>query len=188
MRSDINGNSAHNYDVLFTRIKQGDAKAYEIFFKAQYHTLYTYASSIVGETYAEEIVQDVMLSIWESRNNIIIQKSISHYLYGAIRYRCLTHLRRNQMMRGVHQFLYEEENSFLDETDILNAFELSDKITKAMDNLPHEYKEAFEMNRFQNLSYKEIAKKLNTTIKSVDYKIQKAVKILRNELKGYNRQ
>lgn len=178
-------NRAYDCDVLFARMQQGDAKAYEILFKTEYHILYAYASTIVGKFHAEEIVQDVMLSLWESKESIIIQRSIVQYLFGAVKYRCFVHLRRTQMMRGVHMFLYENEDFLQDENDPINSFELSDKISKAMDNLPDEYKEPFEMNRFQNLTYKEIAAKLKITVKSVDYRIQRAVKILREELKGW---
>lgn len=175
----------HDYDALFARVKQGDAKAYEGLFKAQYPALLAYATTIVGAFHAEEIVQDVMLSLWENRESIVVQRSIRHYLYGAIRYRCLTHLRRNRLMNDVHQFLYEAESSFFTETDLMETLEVSHKLSEAMDALPDSCKEAFEMNRFQDLSYKEIAVRLKTTIKSVDYKIQKALKILRESLRDY---
>ena len=47
------------------------------------------------------------------------------------------------------------------------------------------YREAFIMHRFQNLSYKEAAELLNVSPKTVDYRIQQALKILRVKLKDY---
>ncbi len=52
-------------------------------------------------------------------------------------------------------------------------------------DLPENYRQAFEMNRFQDMTYKEIASHLNISSKTVDYRIQQALKILRIKLKDY---
>lgn len=41
------------------------------------------------------------------------------------------------------------------------------------------------MHRFQNKTYQEIAEELNISSKTVDYRIQQALKQLRKELKDY---
>lgn len=177
--------SLHVNDILFERIKNDDMAAYETLFKSEYRRLSAYASTIIGKSYAEEVVQDVMLSVWENRKSIIVQSSVTQYLYGAVRYRCLDYIKRNEIVRRAHQSIFEHQSSFIDEVDIVHTFELSAKISDAMNKLPTECKEAFELSRFNDLSYKEIAVKMKTTIKSVDYKIQKALTILRKELKHY---
>ena len=63
--------------------------------------------------------------------------------------------------------------------------ELTQKIEKAILNLPESYRVAFEMHRFQNKTYQEIAEELNISSKTVDYRIQQALKQLRKELKDY---
>ena len=63
--------------------------------------------------------------------------------------------------------------------------ELTRNIEAALARLPESYREAFEMNRFQNMTYNEIAQKLNVSSKTVDYRIQQALKLLRVELKDY---
>lgn len=63
--------------------------------------------------------------------------------------------------------------------------ELTQKIEKAILNLPESYRIAFEMHRFQNKTYQEIAEELNISSKTVDYRIQQALKQLRKELKDY---
>ena len=76
-------------------------------------------------------------------------------------------------------------SSMLQEVDIYQINELSKHIQRAINELPPTYREAFIMHRFQNLSYKEAAELLNVSPKTVDYRIQQALKILRVKLKDY---
>ncbi len=59
------------------------------------------------------------------------------------------------------------------------------KIKEAVNALPESYREAFVMHRFQDMSYKEIASILEVSPKTVDYRIQQALKQLRIDLKDY---
>ena len=62
--------------------------------------------------------------------------------------------------------------------------ELTEKIEEALARLPENVREAFELNRFQNLTYNEIAERLGVSPKTIDYRIQQALKQLRIDLKG----
>ena len=75
--------------------------------------------------------------------------------------------------------------AMLQEVDIYQINELSKHIQRAINELPPTYREAFIMHRFQNLSYKEAAELLNVSPKTVDYRIQQALKLLREDLKGF---
>jgi RNA polymerase sigma-70 factor (ECF subfamily) len=63
--------------------------------------------------------------------------------------------------------------------------ELRNKIEKAIASLPEEVGETFRLSRFEELSYKEIAEKQNISIKTVEARISKALRILRIELKDF---
>ena len=64
--------------------------------------------------------------------------------------------------------------------------ELQQKIKEALASLPDTYREAFILHRFGNKSYKEIAELLQVSPKTVDYRIQQALKQLRILLKDYS--
>lgn len=63
--------------------------------------------------------------------------------------------------------------------------ELLKRINEAVDRLPEKFKEAFVLHRFKDCSYKEIAQQLNISPKTVDYRIQQALKILKEDFKDY---
>ena len=73
----------------------------------------------------------------------------------------------------------------LQDTDFYQFEELQKRIKEAVDALPPAYREAFVMHRFDNKSYKEIAEVLQVSPKTVDYRIQQALKQLRITLIDY---
>lgn len=80
---------------------------------------------------------------------------------------------------------YNHANTPYDDPNFYIEEELIHKIEKSIMDLPENYRQAFEMNRFQDMTYKEIASHLNISSKTVDYRIQQALKILRIKLKDY---
>lgn len=63
--------------------------------------------------------------------------------------------------------------------------ELMALASKAIRELPDEYRKAFEMNRFEEMTYNEIAERTGVSPKTIAYRISQALKILRTELKDY---
>ena len=70
-----------------------------------------------------------------------------------------------------------------EDPDFYIAEELMNQIEKTVSQMPETYRVAFEMSRYQDMTYKEIAEELDVSAKVVDYRIQQALKILRTELK-----
>ena len=63
--------------------------------------------------------------------------------------------------------------------------DLQDAIEKAIAELPKTYREAFEMSRFQGKTRQKIAEETGVSVKTIDYRMQQALKILREKLKDY---
>lgn len=84
--------------------------------------------------------------------------------------------------------LYVQTFNYLDCLDTENYVlysELQDKLAVALEVIPDTYREAFQMNRFEGLKYKEIAEKLQVSERTVEVRISKAISMLRNHLKEY---
>ena len=172
-------------EVLFEKIQAGDVKAFDVLFMRYYPLLCAYAKQFVDFDDGQEIVQDVMVWFWENSSMQVIESSPKNYLFRAVKNRCLTLINRNELKQRVVSSMYENLQSQYEDPDFYIVEELTRNIENALSRLPETYREAFEMNRFQSMTYNEIAEKLNVSSKTVDYRIQQALKLLRVELKDY---
>lgn len=172
-------------------LRKGEKKAYEgiynEFFGVLYHLCLQY---LHDEKVAEEIVQDTFLKLWEIRESLNDQINIRNFLYTITKNNCLNYL-RNQKISLKHQ----ENMKYLEMQFNYGAFEklgnyiqfeeLRNKINDAISKLPAEVTQTFKLSRFEELSYKEIATQQSISIKTVEARISKALRILRVELKDY---
>ena len=170
---------------LYAAMQQGDKKAFDTLFIKYYAMLCAYAQSFVSFEDAEEVVQDIMLWMWENRKTNDIESSLHHYLFRAVKNKCFTLIKRNSLRFQIVSILTPEIQGIFEDPDFYILEELTQKVEKAILNLPESYRIAFEMHRFQNKTYQDIATELNVSSKTVDYRIQQALKQLRTELKDY---
>ena len=160
---------------LLTRLLEGERQAFDEIFTRYYTSLCAFANLYVKQTeVAENIVQDLMLWLWENRSELQIRGALSHYLFTSAKNRCLTYLSREAL----------RSNRLSDlRVDVAEPFGVPD--IYQLEELPEPYREAVEMNRFENRTYKEIAEELGISAKTVDFRIQQSLKILRVKLKDY---
>lgn len=170
---------------LLQRMQQGDKKAFDTLFRKYYPMLCAYAHRFVELEDAEEIVQDTLLWLWENKKTLIIKTSLSAYLFKMIHHRALNRLAQQDAINRANTLFYEKMQEMLQDTDYYQIEELTRRIKDAVNLLPPSYREAFVMHRFHDMSYKEIAAILNVSSKTVDYRIQQALKQLKIELKDY---
>ena len=168
---------------LFQAVKEGDKKAFDTLFLRYYPMLCAYAKQFVDLEDGKEIVQDVMVWFWENKEMQTFDTSLKNYLFKSVRNRCLTLTNRNEIKQRIQKKLQVHMEQLYEDPDFYIVEELAGKIETAIMRLPESYREAFELNRFQNMTYNEIAFKLGVSPKTIDYKIQQALKILRHELK-----
>lgn len=172
-------------NFLLSAIQRGDQKAFDAQFRRYYPALCAYGHRFVDLEDAEEIVQDSLLWIWENRENLFIETSLSSYLFKMIYRKALNKLAHIDATQRADTRFYEEMQEMLQDTDLYQVEELTQRIKDAIATLPESYREAFVMHRFRDMSYKEIAEILGVSPKTVDYRIQQALKQLRVDLKDY---
>lgn len=172
-------------EVLFEKIQSGDVKAFDVLFMRYYPLLCAYAKQFVDFDDGQEIVQDVMVWFWENSSMQVIESSPKNYLFRAVKNRCLTLINRNELKQRIVDSMSVNMQSQYEDPDFYVVEELSRKIEEALEKLPQTYREAFVLNRIDGKTYNEIAAELNMSAKTVDYRIQQALKSLRVELKDY---
>ncbi|MDR2810823.1 MAG: RNA polymerase sigma-70 factor [Tannerellaceae bacterium] len=172
-------------EELFQSVRKGDEKAFDILFLRYYAVLCAYSKQFVDIKDGQEIVQDMMLRLWENSREWTIETSLRNYLFRSVRNNCFTLISRNESKQRAIDHWHESRQSHYEDPDFYIVEELSRQIDAALQRLPASYREAFELNRFQNMTYQQIAAQLNISPKTVDYRIQQALKQLRIELKDY---
>lgn len=171
--------------LIVPAIQQGSEVAFEQLFRLYYAPLCRYATGIVIESEdAEEIVQQVFLRVWERRTELDIKVSFKAYLYRSVHNASLNHKQRQKNnirfedvpLRVVHaaEFVHE-----------MDVKQLEKEIGKALNTLPEQCRKIFELSRFEELKYREIAELLNISIKTVENQMGKALRIMREQLSAY---
>lgn len=135
---------------------------------------------------AEDLAQDTFFKFWEKRETINIQTSLKAYLRRMAVNEALYYLRKNKKFQKADGVEPSDLGVTTDtvEEQLLHQ-ELEEKIGAAIKTLPPRCQEVFRLSRFEDLSYKEIAAKLEISIKTVENQMGKALKILRAALKDY---
>jgi RNA polymerase sigma-70 factor (ECF subfamily) len=176
----------YEHDLLI-ELKRGNKEAFTLLFRKYYKDLVLFGGNILhDQVRCEDIVQNIFLKLWADRENIIIEKSLKSFLLRSVQNSCLDELRHKQVIRD-HE-LFTQTFDYFDNLDTENYIlysDLEDKLEVAMSKLPDTYREAFRMNRFEGLKYKEIAKQLKVSERTVEVRVSKALGLLREYLKEF---
>ena len=128
---------------------------------------------------AEEITQEVFVTIWERRKNIDPQKNISGYLYVIAKNFALKYFRKNQMLLGSE--FQVMKNPLLDVApdEILIAKEKALLTEIAVRKMPAQRRKVYELSRKDGLTNSEIAERLQISKNTVENHITSALKDIR---------
>ncbi len=134
---------------------------------------------------AKELVQDVFLSLYLRRKELQTTISLKPYLFTALKNKIYNHyykqLSRVKYEKSVANDLRIVTNNLQDDYE---AKELNRQLQEKINELPPQCRTVFLMSREEQLSYKEIAERLNISVNTVDQHIQKALRILRSSVGG----
>lgn len=178
---DINNNKS-----VIAALKAGEEKVFDAVYRHYFRRLCAFCSQYVSEQEEiEEIVQETMLWLWENRHTLMEDLTLKTLLFTIVKNKALNRLTHFEIKRKVHQEIVDKYESEFDDPDFYLGNELFRLYEEALRQLPKEYREAYEMNRNQRLTHKEIAGKLNISPQTVNYRIGQALKLLRIALKDY---
>lgn len=178
-------------EINITALRKGEKYAFEEIYNDFFGVLYHLCNQYLhDERVAEEMVQDTFMKLWEIRQTLNDQVNIRNFLYTITKNNCLNYLRNQKISLKYQDNVKYLEMQFNYEAleklgNYLQFEELKTKIDVAISNLPAEVIETFSLSRFEDLSYKEIAEQQGISIKTVEARISKALRILRVELKDY---
>lgn len=169
---------------LTTLLNEGDPIAFTEIYNRHKRELLVYAVKLVkDEELAGDLVQDVLISLWDRRETVILKGAIVAYLFTALRYKFFDWIDK-QKVRSDYVASFQ---SFIDEGEWITDNQIAEKelmafIEEQITKLPEKMRKVLLMSHKENLSYKEIAERLNITEKTAHNQANNALKLLKIKL------
>jgi len=157
-------------------------KTFRKFFEVHFNSVYKRIFFLLNnQEEAEEITQDIFISIWNRRDELSQVENWNAYLLKAATFKAIDYRRKKKEI-----VVYNDQLDFADEDqDEINQSNEKDRLhllKKQIDSLPDRCQMIFKLSRYEQMSYAEIAKTLDISPKTVENQIGKALKILRKTL------
>lgn len=173
--------------TLLTGMVKGDHRCFSLLFTKYYKDLILYAASILcDKSVCEDIVQNVFVKLWADRDVLCVESSLKGYLIRAVRNGCLDELRHRQVLNEHHEWVILSNKVPEEEFDSYILYsDLSTHIEKALTQLPDPLREVFTLSRFKGLKHREISVKLEISERTVEDRLSKSLKILRQLLREF---
>ena len=165
-------------------LSQRDEKAFEQVFKEHYKPLHAYAFTLLkDDAAAEEMVQNVFCKLWERTETLSIPGPLGAYLYRAVHNESLNYL-KHQKVRSEHSLRvsYHMDSRGESAHRKVQVKELEEKIRVALSELPEGCRTVFQLSRFEDMKYHQIADTLGISVKTVENQMGKALRLLRTRL------
>ena len=164
-------------------------------FNEYYDCFILFALGYVKETQiAEDFVSEAFTAFWENRDQLLPNTNPQAYILTIIKNKCLNHLQHVQIRQRAEKELNKHAEWLLSvsintleacDPDFIFSDEIKQIVNSALDKLPKKTRQIFILNRYQGLTYKEIAEKMNLSVKTIEFHISKALCRLRFSLKDF---
>ena len=171
------------------KIRQGDEEVFRQFFEDMYPRMMSLACRFVADDVAKDMVQEAVISFWEQKSLLPVS-NLQSYLCRSVQNNCLNYIKHNRIVTNYENRVRIAEariqylNELSDDNDIIRNIESKDiqaALQTALDKLTPKCREAFILCYFEDLSYKEIAQRMNISHRTVEVHVQKALKQLKKD-------
>lgn len=172
-----------NDKSLILALKNSDEGAFTSLYHTYCDKVYRFCHLYyTNESTAEEIVQEVFIKLWDIRSYINENENLEGLLFIITRNLVFSNTRKHFNEAFYKISILAAYDQAYDIEEELHAKDLKVYIDRLIDELPPRQKEVFCMSRYEQLSYKEIAEKLDITPKTVERHINEALKYLKKNI------
>ncbi|WP_316752399.1 RNA polymerase sigma-70 factor [Pedobacter gandavensis] len=170
---------------LLSRLGRGEHKAMEdIYLRYWEDVLDAAYKRLRDEEIAQDICQDIFISLWENRESVQVNGALQAYFLGAVKYRVINYFRSSQIKEK-----HKEDLRLLIGTEVelsaaqgLMLKELHQEVEEAIQELPEKMRVIFSMSRQEEKSIREISEELNLSAQTVKNQISSALKVMKKRL------
>lgn len=171
---------------ISSRIKSGDENAFEELFFEMVDALVNFAAFFLNDRQlAENVVQDVFITLWEKRESIDTAMNLKSYLFTMTRNKALNELRKKGVVYSDEMLMEQIDLNNPTPDELLEGAETEEQIQIVVNSLPDRCKLVYTLNRSEKMTYREIADHLRISINTVENQMVKALKIIRKHLHNY---
>lgn len=175
-----------SYDLL-SGFSNGELNSFKKIYSIYFDRVYRFASRFsLSKEDTEEIVQDVFIKLWEKKKLIDQNKCLSGFLFTITQNLVIDKIRRLVATKKLMEKVSTKELRIVasESTEqLVNFYELSNIISKLIDELPSKRRTIFKLSREKCLTYKEISDILKISQGTVEKQMSKALHTLRVILK-----
>lgn len=166
---------------LLNKCKLNDERAFNALFDRYFKRLYTFGFGLVQEEdVAKEIAMDVMLRLWQKKGDLVIENGLLPYLFRSVKNATYNYWRKAKIITQPLEIFEDSlDHSFPSADSNLVFKELEKTYADYLNNLPEQRRKIFNLSRDENLSYAEIAEKLNLSVHTVRNQMSSSVRYFR---------
>tara|TARA_B110000211_G_scaffold10117_1_gene10697 strand:- start:32 stop:589 length:558 start_codon:yes stop_codon:yes gene_type:complete len=164
-------------NFIIEEIRKGNRKVFKNLFNKNYKELVLYANGYLFDTAAsEDVVQEVLIYIWEHPDKLKIKTSLKSYLFSMVRNRCLNYLKS---IKITDNYKFLEFNINLITEHVFDSTSDEDKkivyhqILKIVDTLPERMQQIVKLKFLHNCKYTEIAEELGISVNTVKTQLKR---------------
>ena len=149
--------------------------------------LYAYALSLSSDhDVASDIVQQVFIKLFESKDRLDPQYSLKSFLYRSTYNLFIDNYRKKKSMSILHEQYYNILEQFVTNTDEEDFLKKVNILNDLIETLPLKTKEVFTLSKHSGLTNAEISEILDVSVKTVEGHITRAFKLLRKMVNSIN--
>ncbi|WP_341837837.1 sigma-70 family RNA polymerase sigma factor [Chitinophaga pollutisoli] len=170
---------------IWQRVRQDDGAAFKVLFDRYWEKLYVYAlNRLPSESDAQDVVQDVMISLWSRRATVNITTTLAAYLHAAVQYEVLAFLSRASKLAGRKEELEKTVlPAFISFLDPLQLKEFQSLVEAEVSRLPEKMQQVYRLRQEKDLSVREISRLLDVSEQTVRNQLNASYHKLRKHLK-----
>ncbi|MBO9618821.1 MAG: sigma-70 family RNA polymerase sigma factor [Niabella sp.] len=162
-------------------IKAGNELSFEYAYKAYQKKVYAYFfRKTQSAADAEDLLQTAFLKLWQYRGSLNPDYELDRQLFYICRTIFIDHLRKENKKAAIKASLQRKVQE--EDTPNISNLDIRAQMEQLLQQMPGIRREVFVLTRMEGYSYKQTAKILSISVKSVDNHLSKALRLMRKDV------
>ena len=178
-----------DFELLEGCCREGE-RYFNVLFDRYFSRLYGFSYSLLkNQEVSKQLAMDVMLKLWQKRQDIVLRtdQHLQPYLFQSVKNAVLNHLRKpNIVTEPVDNNLEQLHHTHVTPEMLVNRNELETAYQSMLKEMPEQRRKIFQLKREEDLSYEEIAERLNISVHTVRNQMSSSLDYLRKRMNTYN--